>query len=74
MSTRNLASRLKRLETRFGPGPEPLLIVIHFVDSNGKVCDKLRMGPGSSLQYLSADDEPVSKPRTGTAFATEISN
>ncbi len=52
MSTRSLASRLKRLETRFGPSPESPRMMISFVNSKGEVSVKLRWEAGRQ-EYLS---------------------
>jgi hypothetical protein len=53
-------TRLKRLEFRLNPGFVPPQMVICLVDSNANVLYKMRLGPGEK-QYLSADDQPISK-------------
>jgi hypothetical protein len=60
MNTRSLAARLKRLEFRLNPGFVPPQMVTCLVDSNANVLYKMRLGPGEK-QYLSADDQPISK-------------
>jgi hypothetical protein len=60
MSTRSLATRLKRLEFRSGPALERPQIEICLVDSKAKVLYKMRLGPGEN-QYFSVDDQPISE-------------
>jgi len=36
MTTRNLARRLERLETRFVPAGEPVVIQVYFVSPDGR--------------------------------------
>jgi hypothetical protein len=68
MNTRSLAARLKRLEFRLNPGFVPPQMVICLVDSNANVLYKMRLGPGEK-QYLSADDQPISKEDAGRLSA-----
>lgn len=61
VTTRTLLKRLERLEVHTGIRYEPPLILVNFVSSKGVVTCKLRFGPGSERQYLSADDKPISE-------------
>jgi hypothetical protein len=60
MSTRSLATRLKRPEFRSGPALERPQIELCIVDSKAQVLYKMRLGPGEN-QYFSVDDQPISK-------------
>ena len=57
MSSGNLARRLERLETRLMPTkPEPIEIVVHTVDSAGRVVGRFRLTP-TGLQRLTPDED-----------------
>ena len=43
MATATLARRLRKLEGRFDVGREPVVHVIHFVDSDGTAVDSLTL-------------------------------
>lgn len=71
MSTRSLAARLKRIETRYAPGPERPEIEIRVVDSRAQTLYKMRLGTPEH-QYFSPDDQPISKEQAdGLAAASE---
>jgi len=42
MTTRNLARRLERLETRLVPAGEPVVIQVYFVSPDGRRVDGVR--------------------------------
>ena len=74
MSTRSLATRLKRLEFRSGRALERPQIQICIVDSKAQVLYKMRLGPGEN-QYLSVDDKPITKEEAARlSTASESSN
>jgi len=50
MIRRSLFTRLKRMEERFRPAAEPSIHVIHFVDADGTVVDKLVIQHGGQPQ------------------------
>ena len=57
MTTRNLSRRLERLEARLTPAKEePVVIVIHGVNANGRVVDRFRLTP-TGLQRLQPDED-----------------
>ena len=57
MSTRSLAARLKKIEFRWAPTPEPPKIIISIVNSKGKILYEMRFGKGGN-EYFSVDGQP----------------
>ena len=60
MSTRSLAARLKKIEFRWAPTPEPPKITMSIVNSKGKILYEMRFGKGGN-EYFSVDGQPITK-------------
>ncbi len=65
MITRSLWRRLERLEHRCALIRDPLVINVVFVDPDGRIVDRLRLGCGDHIPQrpfgTSAPQEPVPK-------------
>jgi hypothetical protein len=52
MITRTLLNRLKRIEARCGPRSEPVVHIIHFIDSDGTDVETMRIVHGDQPQIV----------------------